>query len=233
MKIDIWSDIVCPFCYIGNAQFNKALEAFAHTDDVDVIHHSFQLMPEAPLHYDGKKSHETLAAAKGIPVAMAEEMNARVGQQGNQEGLVMKMADTKIVNTLNGHRLIHYAATQGKAEETVMALFEAYFTDTIDLSDHDALVAVGVKVGLDEQEIRRVLETEEFATEVIADIQAAAALGIQGVPFFVIDDKYGISGAQGVDVFKSALQKAWHEQHPLQMVSGGEDANICADGNCN
>lgn len=223
---------MCPFCYIGTTQFNKALESFAHKGDVEVVHHSFQLMPEAPLQYDGKKSHETLATVKGIPVATAEEMNARVAQLGAQEGLDMKMPETKIVNTLNGHRLIHYATAQGKAEEAVKVLFEAYFTATIDLSDIEALVELGVRIGLDEKETRSMLANDDFMKEVEADIHQAAVLGIQGVPFFVIDDTYGISGAQGVGAFASALQKAWHEQHPLQMMGSNEGANVCIDGSC-
>lgn len=232
MKIDIWSDIVCPFCYIGNAQFNRALEGFAHKDNVEVVHHSFQLTPEAPLKFDGRKSHETLAAIKNIPVAQAEEMNARVGQLGGQEGLYMKMADTKMVNTVLGHRLIHYAATKDRREDAVMTLFEAYFTDTIDLSNIEALVAIGEKIGLDKSETRKVLESDDYTDEVKADIKRAAELGIRGVPFFVIDEKYGVSGAQGVDAFSATLKQVWHEKNPLQMVGRSDAVSVCSDGVC-
>lgn len=232
MKIDLWTDIVCPFCYIGNVQFNKSLNAFAHKAEVEVIHHSFQLMPEAPAKYDDKKSHETLAAIKGIPVAAAEEMNERVRLLGKQEGLDMKMADTKLVNSFMSHRFIHYAATKKKQETAVDALFEAYFTDTVDIMDIEALIGVAKKIGLDEGEVRQVLESEAFNDEVKADIHQAAELGIHGVPFFVIDGKYGVSGAQGVEAFSAILEKIWHEKHPLRMVGSAEAGNVCTDEAC-
>lgn len=229
MKIDIWTDVVCPFCYIGNTQFNKALETFAHKDQVEVVHHSFQLMPDAPKKSD-MKSHEYLA--KGMPVEDAKLMNAQVAASGKKEGLDMRMEDTKILSSFDSHRLIHYAAAQGKQHQAVIALFEAYFTDTVSIADTDELIKIAKKLGLDEKETRKILESDKYADDVQSDVKRAAELGIQGVPFFVIDDKYGISGAQGVENYQSALQKAWHEKSPLQMVGSDDSSNTCTDATC-
>lgn len=231
MKIDIWTDIVCPFCYIGNTQFNKALNSFAHKDSVEVVHHSFQLMPDAPKSTDLSAS-EALAKSKGISVQEAKQMNAQVAASGEKEGLTMRMEDTQLINTFDGHRLIHFAATKGKQEETMKALYEAHFAKAVSIADTDELVKIAKQVGLDGKQTRKILESDQYSDDVKADIERAASLGVQGVPFFVIDDKYGVSGAQGVEGFKKALQQAWHEKHPLQMVGSDNPANTCTDETC-
>lgn len=232
MNVDIWTDIVCPFCYIGSTQFEKALSGFAHKDNVTVTHHSFQLTPNAPHEYDGKKSYDKLAEMKNIPATSVKDMYGKIEAAGANEGLTMNMSDVKITNSFNGHRLIHYAASFGKQEEATKALFEAYFTDAINLADNEALVAVAASIGLDKDKTREMLNSEEFSEEVKADIAQAGSLGIQGVPFFIIDNTYGISGAQGVASFSDTLQKAWHEKHPLKMTGTNENANVCVDETC-
>lgn len=231
MRVDIWTDIVCPFCYIGHAQFSKALEDFSHKDKVEVVHHSFQLQPDAPKSSSGRKSYEDLAERKGESIENMKEMFRSVAQSGDREGLVMNMLETTTVNTFDGHQLIHFAAKHGKQDEAVRAMFEAYFTDNRDVADRSVLREIAAKVGLDEKEFDKSLTAGEFADSVKADVQQAASIGIRGVPFFMIDDKFGISGARGAEAFASVLEKAWKESHPLHMIDEGE-ANVCADGAC-
>ena len=231
MKVDIWTDIVCPFCYIGNTQFNKALEGFAHKDKVEVLHHSFQLQPDAPKPSTGRKSYEDLAERKGETTENVKKMFVSVAEAGKREGLTMNMLETTAVNTFDGHQLIHFATKHGKQDEAIEAMFKANFTDNKDVSDKEVLLGVAKEIGLDSQAFEKALESNEFADDVKADIQQAASIGVQGVPFFVIDDTFGISGARGVDAFRAALDKAWKESHPLHMMDEGE-ANVCTDGLC-
>ena len=231
MKIDIWTDIVCPFCYIGNTQFNEALKNFAHKDKVEVVHHSFQLQSDAPRQSTGRKSYEDLAERKGESVATMKEMFLSVAEAGKREGLAMNMLETTSVNTFNGHQLIHFAAKHGKQKEAIEAMFAAYFTDNKDVSDKAVLQSIAEKLGFDVDAFTGSLEADESADAVRSDLDKAAALGIQGVPFFVIDDTFGISGARGVDVFLDALDKAWKESHPLHMFDEGEE-NVCVDNSC-
>lgn len=231
MKIDIWTDIVCPFCYIGHAQFSKALADFAHKDKVEVAHRSFQLQPDTPKRSAGRKGYEDLAELKGESVESMKEMFRSIASAGEREGLAMNMLETTAVNTFDGHQLIHFAAKHGKQSEAVEAMFEAYFTDNKDISDSAVLLDVAERLGLDRQEFERALQASEFEDGVRSDIQKAASIGVQGVPFFVIDDTFGISGARGVEVFASALDKTWKESHPLHMFDEGE-ANVCTDNSC-
>lgn len=229
MKVDIWSDIVCPFCYIGDAQFKKALSSFAHEKNVEVVYHSFQLMPDAPSEPTSSAT-EYLAAKKSMPIEVLQQMQQQVSEAGANEGLVMNMESTMIVNTFNAHRFIHFATTKGKQHQAVEALHAAYFTKGVNVADTKELQAVAKQIGLSKDEVAEVLESTDYTDEVNADINQAKALGIQGVPFFVVNEKYGISGAQGVEVFNDVLQKAWHQANPLTVV--GSEEMICKDGVC-
>lgn len=230
MKVDIWSDIVCPYCYIGDTQFKKALGSFKHAQDVEIVYHSFELMPDAPKEPSGSAA-EYLASKKGMPLAAMEQAFKHIRETSAAEELTMNMDKTKIVNTFDGHRLIHYATSQGKQHAAVKALHEAYFTDGANVADSTILLEIAKKIGLDSRETERILRSNEYKKEVNADIERAKAIGVQGVPFFMINDRYGISGAQGVDTFTKVLQKAWHEANPLQII-GGEDGAVCKDGVC-
>ncbi len=210
MKIDIWSDIGCPFCYLGTTQLNQALEDFEHKHKVEVIHHSFQLDPNAPRQTD-ERVVEMLAKKRGIPVEQAEAMNQQVAQAFEGMGLVMNYKDAMPVNTFDAHRLVHYAASQGKQEAVLPRLFKAYFTDGKNTADVETLVTLAGEAGLDAEQVRAMLASDQYATEVQADISRAAQLGIHGVPFFIFEDKYAVSGAQGTEAFRQALQQVWAE----------------------
>lgn len=212
MKIDIWSDIACPFCYAGTTQLNQALANFEHKDQVQIVHHSFQLDPSSP--FEPQQSiNAMLAAKRGISEDQADQMNQQVGQMFAGLGLSMNHHDAKLVNTLHGHRLAHFAAAHGKQAAMLARLFKAYFTDGLNTADTETLVQLAGEVGLDPGAARAALESDAYTAEVQADINQAAQYGIQGVPFFIFDNKYAISGAQGAEAFGQALDQIWQELH--------------------
>lgn len=231
MKIDIWTDVVCPFCYIGHAQFKQALDEFAHKEQVTVAHHSFQLQPDADKQAKNQLAYKELSRQKGVPLDVMKKQFGSIAESGKQIGLDMKMLETSLLNTFDGHQLIHFASKHGKQEEAVKAMFEAYFTELQDISDKKVLVRIVKKLGLDHKEFEQALGKDELANAVKSDIKKASELGIQGVPFFVLDDSYGISGAQGTEAFADALETAWRNKHPLHMIKN-DGANVCADGSC-
>lgn len=232
MKIDIWSDVVCPWCYIGKRRFESALARFAHRDQVEVTWHSFELDPAAPRHTPGSLN-DMLARKKGISPAQAAAMNAQVTALAAQEGLDYKLDQAQQGNSFDAHRLIHLAARhdlQGAAKER---LLRAYFTEGLLISDADTLVKLGTEIGLPPDEIRSMLASNAYADDVQADERQASAYGISGVPFFVIDEQYGVSGAQSTEVFLDALEQIWVKSHPLTLVGAGTaDAGSCDDGSC-
>ncbi|MCW5732919.1 MAG: DsbA family oxidoreductase [Enhydrobacter sp.] len=210
MKIDIWSDIGCPFCYLGTTQLNEALAGFEHRDRVEVRHHSFQLDPGAPRQTD-MRVVEMLANKRGIPVEQAEAMNQQVAKAFEASGLSMNYKEAQPVNTFDAHRLVHFAASQGQQEAVLPRLFKAYFTDGQNTADVETLVRLAGEAGLDTEQTRAMLASDQYAAEVQADISRAAQLGIHGVPFFIFEGKYAISGAQGAEAFSQALQQVWAE----------------------
>lgn len=214
MQIDIWSDIGCPFCYLGTTQLNLALADFEHKGRVEIIHHSFQLDPNAPLETD-LSLNEMLANKKGFAVEHAERLNQQVASMFSAVGLQMNYKDAKAVNTFDAHRLVHYAKAQGKQAAMLARLFKAYFTDGLNTADGETLVRLAGEAGLDEDAARQVLASGEYTADVQADIQQAAHYGIHGVPFFIFANKYASSGAQGTDAFRRALEQIWQELHPL------------------
>ncbi len=212
MNIDIWMDITCPFCYIGTTQLHKALEAFEHANEVTVIHHSFQLDPSAPT--ETKETlNEMLARRKNISLEEAAQLNTNVTEYAASVGLPMNIEKAVPVNSFAAHRLIHLAAKDGKQSEIIQRLFKAYFKDGKNIASMDTLTELGADVGLDAEQTRTTLEKDTYTDEVQKDIAQATQYGIHGVPFFIIDNKYTISGAQGINVFSEALQKAWKETH--------------------
>lgn len=212
MKVEIWSDIVCPWCYIGRRRFEKALTEFDHSDQVEVIWRSFQLDPDAPLNYAGSVN-DMLAERYGISLEQAENKNAQVAELAALEGLEYHLEKAHPVNSLNAHRLLHLAAQSHLQGEMKERLQKAYFTEGKVISDPDTLVQLALEVGLDEAEVHRVLASDVFSNEVQADILKAQALGCTGVPFFVFDQKYAVSGAQPVKVFLKALETTWSDSH--------------------
>jgi predicted DsbA family dithiol-disulfide isomerase len=210
LAIDVWSDVMCPFCYLGDAHLNRALEKFAHGDAVDVTYHSFQLMPELEA---GKAVDllDLLVTKRGYPRAQAEAANARLTAQGREFGLDFRFDRAVTTNTLDAHRLTHFAKAAGRQRELVERLFKAYFTDGRNIGSHDDLADLAAEAGLDRAGAAEVLAGGAFQAEVEADINQARQYGISGVPFFVFGQKYAVSGAQPVEAFQQALQTAWDD----------------------
>ena len=231
LQIDIWSDIACPWCYIGKRRFETALADFPHRDDVEVVWHSYQLDPTIPRHYDGTEV-DYLVQRKGMPVDQVRQMMAHVVEQAKGEGLDYDFDGLVVANSLRAHHLLHVAARSGApaAGEVKEALLKAHFVDAQDIGDDDVLVAIGTAAGLDEAAVRAGLDDPAVAREVQADFAAAGQIGVQGVPFFVLGQRYGVSGAQPVEVFSEALGRAWHESQPGIERIDGQDAAAGACG---
>jgi predicted DsbA family dithiol-disulfide isomerase len=208
LTVEIWSDVVCPWCYIGKRRFEKALEAFAHAGEVTVMWRSFELDPEAPEIAEGAYP-ERLAAKYGMTVERATQLGAEMTQRAASEGLEFHLDRSRSGNTFDAHRLIHLAATYGHQAAAEERLMRAYFTEGEAIADPATLVRLLADVGVDPDEARDVLATDRFAEDVREDELLASRLGIQGVPFFVLDRRYGVSGAQPPEVLVQALQRAW------------------------
>lgn len=233
MQIDIWSDIACPWCYIGKRRFEAALADFPHRDDVEVTWHSYQLDPSIPRHYDGTEV-DYLVQRKGMAEEQVRQMIGHVAEQAKGEGLDYDFDGLVVANSWRAHHLIHTAARAGGPEAAAAvkeALLSAHFVEAKDIGDDDVLVAIGVAAGLDEAAVRAGLDDPEVTAEVESDIATARQIGVQGVPFFVLDRKYGVSGAQPGEVFAQALTQAWHESHPAIQTIGG-DGQACGPDGC-
>src|ERR1051326_3122365 len=228
MKVEIWSDVVCPWCYIGKRRFESALAEFEHRDQVEVIWRSYQLDPHAPEHGE-EKTVDMLAQKYGVSVAQAAKMQERVSTMAAEVGLEYHLDQTRSENTFDAHRLLHLAAAHGLQAEGQERFFRAHFTEGKALGNNDSLVQLATEIGLAEEDARAVLDGDTYADAVRADIKRARMFGIQGVPFFAIDEQYGVSGAQPSELIKDVLERAWAESHPLIKVVGtasGDDANI-------
>jgi predicted DsbA family dithiol-disulfide isomerase len=210
VKVEIWSDVVCPWCYIGKRRFETALGQFEHRDAVDVEFRSFELNPRAEAQTESSME-EGLARKYGITVAEARAMHDRVTQAAAGEGLDYHLDIARRGNTFDAHRLIHLAAAEGRQAEMKERLLAAYFVEGVPIGDRDALVEQAAAVGIDPDRARTVLAGDEYAAHVRADEREAAELGITGVPFFVIDRRYAVSGAQPSELMLSALTRAWEE----------------------
>lgn len=234
LKIEVWSDFVCPFCYIGKRTLEKALDKFEHKDQVNVTFKSYELDPGAESD-ESVSFLEKLAKNKSMSVEQVKQMNESIVQRAREVGLDYNFDNIKQTNTANAHRLMKYAETQGKADAYTERVLKAHFVESQFIGSRDTLVRLAAEVGLDEEEARDVLESEKFLTEVRVDEAETAQLGIQGVPFFVINRKYAISGAQPEEVFTNALSQIWEEEHqttPLQTFDSATDGVACTDGNC-
>ena len=234
MKIDIWSDIRCPFCYIGKRRLEAALSSFPQKDKVEITWHSFELDPAMKTD-TGTDVYTYLAERKGQSRDWSVQMHEHVTQTAKDAGLDYRFDKAIMANSFNAHRLIQLAKTQGLGDAAEEALFRAYFTEGKNIDDKDTLVAIGTGIGLEESKIKEMLSSDAYTKEVRADEAIAHEIGINGVPFFVLNNKYGVSGAQPSEVFLSALQQAWadYEQSNLQMVADKASGDACdAEGNC-
>ncbi|WP_435742590.1 DsbA family oxidoreductase [Nocardioides sp. SYSU DS0663] len=233
MRIEIWSDVVCPWCYVGKRRLEKALAGFEHRDEVEVVYRSFELDPSAPQH--GHEPTLTQLSRKyGRSEAEMRSMMQSLIDTAAEEGLDMRLFDNVHTNTVDAHRLLHLAldaggpALQRDLKEQLLA---AYFLRAEDVGDHDVLRAAAREAGLDAGRVDEVLAGREYADAVAADIDQAHAYGAGGVPFFVVDQRYAISGAQPTEVFERALAQAWAESRPSLQTVGG-NAEACGPDGC-
>jgi predicted DsbA family dithiol-disulfide isomerase len=214
IKIDIWSDVACPWCYIGKRKLENGIAAYAESDDavpVEVEYHSFELSPDTPVDFEGSTT-SYLAERKGMPVQQVEQMLERVTGIAADVGLDYDFDTVKHTNTVKAHQLIHYAKAHGVQLEAKERLLKAYFVEGRHVGRVADLADLAAEIGLDRDDVLRSLEADEYLAAVHADQQQAVAYGIQGVPFFVVDGRYGVSGAQDAAVFTQVLQQVAGER---------------------
>lgn len=209
MKVEIWSDVMCPFCYIGKRRFEKALEQFEYAEDVQVEWKSFQLNPNMETDPD-LNINDYLADAKGWSPEQARQMNQRVTDMAAEIGLEYNMDQAVVANSFDAHRFVQFAKTLDKGDQAEEALFRAYFTEGKNIADFDILVDLASNIGLDTDDTLEMLESDQFTNAVKHDIQIASSMNIQGVPFFLFDRKFAVSGAREIDVFLKALKQSWN-----------------------
>lgn len=214
IKIDVWSDIACHWCFIGKRNLEKGLAVASADDDapqVEVVFHSFELSPDTPVDFDGS-STDFLATHKGISREQAHQMHERVTGIAAEAGLTYHMDDVKHTNTVKAHELLHFAKENGRQHELAERLMSAYFTEGRHLGREDELVALATDAGLDADAAREALRSRRYLDAVRADQAQAQAYGITGVPFFVIDGTYGVSGAQPAEAFTQIVRQVWGER---------------------
>jgi len=208
MRIDVWSDLVCPWCYIGKRRLEHALELIKDLGEVEIVHRSFQLNPSAPKGTTSKR-RDYLMAKYGWSAAQAEKIDSDMEKRAAEDGLEYHLSAEGLTgNTFDAHRLVHLARARGKQDAAVERFFRGYFTEQRSLFALDSLAQLAADAGLDETDVRRVLAGNEHADAVAADLNEAHMLGVSGVPFFVFDQRLGLSGAQPVDVFVDAMKQA-------------------------
>jgi predicted DsbA family dithiol-disulfide isomerase len=229
MEIEIWSDIACPWCYIGKRRFEAALAEFEHRDDVRVTWRSFELDPAAPPEREGDRA-ERLAEKYGMTVEQAREMGRQMTETAAAEGLDFRFDVQRSGTTFDGHRVIHLAGEHGLQDAMKERLLRAYFTEGALMSDHDTLVRLAAEVGLDADETRAMLASDRFAAEVRDDERTATQFGISAVPTFVVDRAIGASGAHPPEAMLQLLHEGWERSQPVPVIAGGESCDV--DGNC-
>ncbi|MFN8017765.1 MAG: DsbA family oxidoreductase [Acidimicrobiales bacterium] len=235
MKVDVWSDVVCPWCFVGLANLHEAQRALAadgEAEPIEVVLHSFQLDPGAPERID-EPILDRLVAKLGMPAAQVQAGQDRLVAMGAERGIDFRFDQAIDGNTFDAHRLLHLARQRGLQLELKERLGRAYFTDGQPIGERPTLRQAALDVGLDEHEVDAVLEGDAYADDVRADIAAAQRIGIGGVPFFVIDERYGVSGAQPAEVLRDALEEAIRTKAPsLVTVAGDPEADACGPEGC-
>ncbi len=206
MQIEIWSDVICPWCYIGKRRFEKALMQFGQRENINVIWRSFELDPHSPSQYPDTLE-EMLARKYGVSRQEAAAMNMRVTAVAKEIGLEYRLTNARPGNTFDAHRLLHFAAAQQLGDRATERIMHAYFSESLPVGERAALARLAPEFGIAESEALVILESDDYSDAVRADESRAAEFGITGVPFFVFDEKSGISGAQPVEVFVEALQQ--------------------------
>jgi predicted DsbA family dithiol-disulfide isomerase len=232
MRVEIWSDVVCPWCYVGKRNFEAALASFEHRDDVEVTWRSFELDPSAPVVREGDYATH-LARKYGMSVTQAEQMIETMTATGARAGAVLDFGRARPGNTFDAHRLLHLALERGVQDATKERLFRATFAEGEPVGDREALLRLAIDAGLPADEAAAVLDGDAYAAEVRADEELAMDFGISAVPFFVIDRKFGVPGAQSPEVLLQALQRAWEKAPaPLQPVVDTSQAPGCEGDAC-
>ena len=236
MLVEVWSDVVCPWCYLGKRHLEAALAGFTHADETTVEWRSFELDPRAPRRIEGSLQ-ELIARKYGMTPEQAAAGNARLTSLAAQVGLPYRLEEVKVGNSFDAHRLIHLAGTHDLAPVAKERFLAAYFTEGAAIGEPEVLARLAGDVGLDDAEVRSVLDSDAFAEDVRADERQAAELGISGVPFFVVDGRWGISGAQPADTILRVLDQAWAER--ATVADGSDVAGVgepggkaCDDGSC-
>lgn len=234
MKVEIWSDVMCPFCYIGKRNFETALAEFDDKEHIEVIWKSYQLDPTIP-EVANESYKDYLVKHKGMGADKVEEMLDNVTQSAKQVGLDYRFDQSQMVNSQKAHQLIQFAKTKSLGDEAEERLFRAFFTEGKSIADVETLTQLGKEIGLDENDLQAAFKDAQYAKAVQADIQEARQIGVQGVPFFVIDRKYAVSGAQPPQAFLETLEKSFTEwrklnpETPFEVIQG---QSCSPDGTC-
>ena len=232
MKVEIWSDVVCPWCSIGKRRFDQALERFDHRGDVEVVWRSFELDPSAPPVREGRLV-DHLARKYGMSREQADASQARLTAMAEVEGLEFCFDRARPGNTFHAHRLLHFASGFGLQAEVGERLFQAYFRDGLAIGTRPVLRQVAIDAGLDPTQVDAMLDGGDFTEAVRADEVEAHELGVSGVPFFVVDRRYALAGAQPVEVLLEVLETAWAGREPvtLDVIAAAPDGT-CTDDRC-
>lgn len=234
MKIEIWSDVMCPFCYIGKRNFEKALAQFTEKEKIEIVWKSFQLDASVP-DIATESYEEYLVKRKGLSAEQVKGMLQNVTQMAREAGLDYHFNRSVMVNSLKAHRLIQFAKTRNLGDEAEERLFHAFFTEGKSIADIDTLTQLGVEIGLDATELQVAFTDERYAYQVNQDIQEARQIGVNGVPFFVFNRKYAISGAQPPQAFLETLRKSfdeWQKLNPQPKLNIQQGNSCSIDGVC-
>ncbi len=234
MKVEIWSDVMCPFCYIGKRKFEQALGQFDNAQDVKIEWHSFMLDPD--MKADGNTTvYQYLADRKGMSLEQSKQMHQNVANMAKEAGLTYNFDKAIKANSFDAHRLSQLAKQDGLDDAAEEALFKAYFTDGKNIADHTVLTEIGKQIGLDGSKVAEVLASDAYAQDVWADVKEAQSIGVRGVPFFVINRKYAVSGAQPSEQFLQVLNTAfaeWKQENPTKLLQVQNGQSCDVDGNC-
>jgi predicted DsbA family dithiol-disulfide isomerase len=236
MKVEVWSDIMCPFCYIGKRNYESAISSFEGKNNIEIEWRSFQLDATIPKNSVVKENvYQYLADKKHIPYEQSVKLHEQVINMAKNAGLDYRFDKAIVANSFDAHRMIQLAKTRGLGDSAEEKLFHAYFTEGRDFGDHETLISIGKEIGLPEEEIKSALVSDEYAEKVEQDIQEASEIGVQGVPFFVFDRKYAVSGAQPPENFLQALNQSfgeWRKDNPLTDLLVDEGAVCKPGGEC-
>ena len=228
MRIEIWSDVVCPWCYVGKRHLEQALDRFAHRDSVEIVWRAYELDPNAPPERSGSYP-ERIARKYGISEAQARSSIQRIVDAGAEAGIDFRFDDLRAGNTLDAHRLLHFAASQGLQNELKERLLFATFTEGHPIGDRETLVKLAADVGLAESDTRRVLNSGEFGREVREEEAEAMEMGATGVPYFVFDRRFAVPGAQAPETLLQVLERAWSAANPIEII-GDTDTDAACEG---